>query len=165
MRFRLEQRFSADPDAVAEAYTDPALYQQLADAATLGRPEFLQRTGDGDRVETRVRYRFCGNVSSAARRVVDPAKLSWVEEAAHDLARHRVSFRMIPDNYADRFRSAGSYSFEPDGSGTLRVTEGELTIKVPLVGGTVERAIVSGLADHLRGEVPVVERFLAGEGG
>jgi hypothetical protein len=164
VRFRLEQRFRADPDAVAEAYTDPELYQRLAAAATLGRPEFLQRTGGGDRVETRVRYRFCGNLSSAARKVVDPARLSWVEESAHDLAERRVSFRMVPDNYADRFRSAGSYSFEPDGDGTLRITEGDLTVKVPLVGGTVGRAIVSGLADHLRGEIGVVERFLAAGG-
>jgi hypothetical protein len=164
VRFRLEQRFSADPDTVAEAYTDPALYQRLAEAATLGRPEFLQRTGDGEQVETRVRYRFCGNLSSAARKVVDPAKLSWVEESAHDLAERRVSFRMIPDNYADRFRSAGSYLFHSDGDGTLRVAEGELSVRVPLVGGTVEKAIVSGLADHLRGEIAVVERFLA-DGG
>lgn len=162
MRFLLEQRFAAAPHVVARAYTDPALYELLAEDAALGRPEFLGRSGDGDHVEVEVRYRFCGNLSPAARKVVDPDKLSWVEASSHDLAACRASFRMIPDNYADRFRSAGSYTFRADGDGTLRVSEGELTVRVPLVGGAVERAIVSGLAEHLRAEIPVVERFLTG---
>lgn len=162
MRFRLEQRFAADPDAVTRAYAEPALYALLAEAAVLGRPEFLDRSGEADRVEMQVRYRFCGNLSAAARKVVDPARLSWVEVSSHDLAQRRVAFRLVPDNYADRLRSTGSYEFHPDGDGTLRVSEGELTVRVPLVGGAVERAIVSGLAEHLAGEVPVVERFLAG---
>jgi hypothetical protein len=34
-------------------------------------------------------------------------------------------------------------------------------VRVPLVGKTVEGAIVSGLRDHLAGEVAVVEGLLA----
>jgi hypothetical protein len=158
----LEQVFDAPVDDVARAYTEPGLFERLGDLPKLGRPELLERREDGDRVHLRVRYRFTGDISAAARRVIDPAKLTWVEHTTHDLARHRVEFRMAPDHYPDRLRSSGHYSFRADGSGTRRLTEGELLVRVPLVGGAVERAIVSGLGEHLAAEVPVVEGFLKG---
>jgi hypothetical protein len=158
----VEQVYDAPVDEVARAYTEPGLFERLGDLPKLGRPELLERREDGDRVRLRVRYRFTGDISPAARRVIDPAKLSWVEHTDHDLARRRVEFRMAPDHYPDRLRSSGLYSFRPDGSGTRRVTEGELVVRVPLVGGAVERAIVSGLREHLAAEVPLVESFLKG---
>jgi uncharacterized protein DUF2505 len=160
LRFRLEQVFDAPVEEVARAYTEPGLYERLGDLPKLGRPELVERQEDGDVIQLQVRYRFTGDLSAAARRVVDPAKLSWVEHTTHDLTRHQVDFRMAPDHYPDRLRSSGRYSFQPDGAGARRLTEGELVVRVPLVGGAVERAIVSGLRDHLSTEVAVVERFL-----
>jgi hypothetical protein len=94
--------------------------------------------------------------------VVDPGKLSWVEESVHDLERFTVAFRMRPDHYADRLRSEGTARCQPAGdSVTRRVTSGDLAVRVPLVGRTVEGAIVSGLREHFAAEVEVVERLLA----
>lgn len=166
MRFHLEQRFAADVDAVAHAYADPAFYGLIAGGGYpggLGRPEFLERHDEDGLVRVSVRYRFNGDLSSAARRVVDPAKLSWVEQSEHDLDGRTARFHLVPDNYGDRLRASGAYTFTGDGERCLRVTEGELVVRAPLVAGAVERAIVSGLADHLAAEVAVVEAYLAGE--
>jgi len=38
---------------------------------------------------------------------------------------------------------------------------GSLMVKALIVGGAVERAIVSGLREHLAGEVALVERYVA----
>ena len=38
----------------------------------------------------------------------------------------------------------------------------ELSVSVPLVGRTVERAIASGLREHLADEAAVVEQHLSG---
>jgi hypothetical protein len=69
---------------------------------------------------------------------------------------------MVADHYADRFSCSGQYVFTPssDGTGTVRTVEGELKVKAPLVGHTVEQAIVSGLEEQLRSEVPAVIAFL-----
>ncbi len=160
MNFHLVQRIAGPPDAVAAAFTDPALYDAFAALPKLGRPELLDREADGEVVRMRVRYRFAGDLSAAARAVLDPARLTWVEDASHDLAARQVTFRMIPDHYGDRFRASGRYRFEPDGDGTRRVADGEVVVRTPLVGRTVERAIVSGMQEHLAAEVAVVEAFL-----
>lgn len=164
MRFRLDQRFAADPGPLAAAFADADLYPLLSGLPKVGRSEVLAREVDGDLVTLRVRYAFTGELSGAARAAIDPAKLTWVEEAVHDLAARTARFRMLPEHYRDRFRCSGSYRFAPAGSGTVRHCEGDLQVKAPLVGRLVEQAIVSGLEEHLDAEVPVVERFVLSRG-
>lgn len=161
MHFELDQRIAAPPAAVAAAFADEGLYVMLGKLAKLGPPEVLSRDTDGDVVRLRVRYRFTGELSSAVRRAIDPKKLTWVEESTHDLAARMVTFRLVADHYADRLRSSGTYRFSPDGDGTIRHSEGDLTVRAALVGRLVEQAIVSGLREHLDDEVDLVEAFLA----
>jgi uncharacterized protein DUF2505 len=161
MRFQIEQQIAGPVEAVARVYSEARFYELLGKLPKLGQPEVLDRREDGSVVHLAVRFRFTGNLSPAVTRVVDPARLSWVEESVHDLERHTVTFHMKPDNYADRLRFEGTSRFEPDGDGrTRRLAEGDVAVRVPLVGRAVEGAIVSGLREHLEAEVEVVERLL-----
>lgn len=163
MHFELSQRFAAPASDVAQAFADPALYEALASLPKLGAPEVLDRTTRGDIVHLRVRYQFAGELSAAVKAVVDPAKLTWIDDSRHDLARRTVTFTLQPDHYADRFRAEGSYRFEPasdDPGSANRTTSGELKVRMLLVGGQVERAILSGLREHQQDEVLIVERWL-----
>lgn len=161
MDFTVTQDFAADIDAVARAYASPDLYPQLTGLPKLGTPQVLDHRVDGDRVELQVRYRFVGGLSPAVTAVIDPRRLSWVEHSAHDLARHTVTYRLVPDHYPDRLQSSGSCAIEPAGDGSTRTVTGRLKVKALVVGGAVERAIVSGLREHLVDEVAVVDRFVA----
>jgi uncharacterized protein DUF2505 len=161
--FLIEQAYTADPDAVAHAYTEPDLYELIDAVSSLGRPEVLDRTIEVDgKVLLAVRYRFTGELNAAARAALDPEKLSWVEHSTHEVARRHVDYRFVPDHYGDRLRASGRCTTRrgPHG-GAVRTVEGSLRVKMPLVGRAVERAIVSGLRDHLASETAAVERLLA----
>lgn len=161
MRFTLETSYAADPDAVAAAYAEPALYDAFAELPRAGRPEVVHHDADGDLVRLDVRWRFTAELSAAARAVIDPDRLTWVERSTHDLAARSVTFEMVADHYRDRVSCTGGYRFGDDGPGrTTRRSHGDLRVKALLVGAAVERAIVEGLEEQLRAEVPVVERFV-----
>ncbi len=163
MRFTIEQRFTAPVEQVAQAYADPALYASFDGMHKLSKPEVLDHQVDGDVVRLDVRFRFVGELSSAARAVIDPARLSWIERSTHHLAERHTEFAMLPEHYRDRFRCQGSYRFEPvDDSSCARHGEADLRVKALLVAHAVEGAIVSGLEEHLDDEVPMVEAFLRG---
>ena len=108
----------------------------------------------------RVRYAFTGSLSPAVTRVVDPERLTWVEESRLDRSTHCTTFTVRPDHYADRFTCAGTITLEPAGDGTRRTLEGDLRVRFPLVGGKVEHAIVAGLRDHASAEAQVVQAWL-----
>jgi hypothetical protein len=160
MDFAVIQDFDADADAVARAYASPELYPRLTGLPKLGTPEVVDHRVDGDRVELQLRYRFVGDLSPAVTAVIDPRRLTWVEHSTHDLDRRTVTYRLVPDHYPDRLQSSGSCTLEPAGTGSTRTVTGRLKVKALVVGGAVERAIVSGLREHLADEVAVVDRFV-----
>jgi hypothetical protein len=160
VRFEFEHRYAAPPDRVAAAYADPALYETFVGLPKMEVVEVVDHQPDGSTVRLQVRSRFVGDLPSGAGKVLDRAKLTWVEHSTHDLSALRVTFRLAPDHYGNRLRSNGSYSFRPAGDGTVRRSEGEVAVSYPIVGKAVERALVSGLQEHLDSEVPVVDRWI-----
>lgn len=165
MRFRVDQRFTVPRDDVLAAYTDPAFYVQLDGLPKIGRPEVLGSTTDGDRVTMRVHYRFTATLPAAALAVIDPAKLAWVDETVYDLRAGTSTTRLLPDHYEDRFSASATASFDPhpaDPTHSLRRIEGELKVRMMLVGSKVEQAIVEGLQEHLADEAMIINQHLAG---
>jgi hypothetical protein len=161
MDFTVTQSFAAGADAVARTYASPDLYGHLVGLPKLGTPEVVDHRTDGDVVHLQVRYRFVGDLSPAVTAVIDPGRLTWVEHSTHDLAARTVRYRLVPDHYPDRLRSSGTCAIDPAGEGSTRTVSGQLRVKALVVGGAVERAIVSGLREHLADEVAVVDRFAA----
>ena len=160
MRFAIEQRFPAPLEAVEAAYLDPGFLEELGRLPKLGRPRLLDQTGEGDTVRRRIHYTFAGHLSPAVTAVVDPDKLTWVEESTLDRRTHRTIFRIVPDHYGRRLACSGTFVLTPDGEGTRRVTEGDVEVRFALVGGRVERAIVSGLREHAELEERVMVEWL-----
>lgn len=164
MRFRITQQFDAPLERVEGALLDPAFLERLATLPKVGRPELLDQREDGDLVHRRVRYAFVGALSSAVTAVVDPAKLTWIQESTLDRRTHRTTFRIVPDHYRDRLAASGTFTLQSAGDGTRRVAEGDLRVRFPLVGSKVERAIVSGLQEHAAAEERAMREWLASEG-
>src|SRR5688572_20413786 len=81
VRFRIEQVVAADPERVQAALVDPLFLERLASLPKLGRPELLEQRREGEVLHQRVRYRFAGDLNAAARAVLDPARLTWIEES------------------------------------------------------------------------------------
>lgn len=164
VRFRIEQRFPGPLQAVEDALIDPAYLRRLSELPKLGQPELLDRSEDGHLVLMSVRYRFVGEVSSAVRAVVDPARLGWIEESTLDRRTHVTTWTIVPDHYGGLLRCGGTYTLSEEGEATLRTADAEIKVSVPLVGGKVERAIVSGLEEHAEAEVAVMAAHLAAAG-
>jgi hypothetical protein len=161
VKFFIEQRYRAPLAEVEDAYCSPELLATLATLPKVGGAELLDQRSEGDRVVQRVRYRFTGELSSAVTAVVDASRLSWVEESELDRSTHVTTWHIVPDHYASRLTCAGTFRLSSRGDDTLRRTEAEIKVHFPLVGGRVERAIVSGLEEHAAAEQEAVQAFLA----
>ncbi len=162
MRFRVEQHLAGSLERVEEALADPAWYQAVAASESVWAPELLKVEGDDPmRVGLRVRYQFRGRLNAAAARVLDPARLSWVEVSTLDRVSHSIDLRVLPDSYGEKLRVSGTAVLQPDADGTRRVLDGDVKVRVPLVGGRVEGAVVSGLREHAAVEERIFAIFVA----
>lgn len=164
MRFRIVQQLAAPLAVVEDAFVDPAFIAALGRVPELGAPELLRHeVEDGGRtVHLWVAHRFTGDLNAAVRRVIDPARLTWVEESTLDRTPHRTAWRIVPDHYASLLRCSGTYTLEPAGERTVRVAEGEVKVSMPLVGSKAEKGIVSGLEEHAVLQARVFDEWVAG---
>lgn len=162
MRFHIVQRLAAPLAVVEGAFVDPAFLAELQRRPELGSPELLrQETDDTGRVVRQwVAHRFTGDLNPAVRRVVDPTRLTWVEESTIDWDAHRTAWRIVPDHYASLLRCSGVFALTFDGGATRRVAEGEIKVNLPLVGSKAEKAIVSGLHEHAVIQARALEDWL-----
>ena len=152
-------------ERVEAALLDPGFLHRLGQLPKVGDPQIVHRVDADPLIHLWVHYRFTGDVSAAVRRVVDPRRLTWTEESTLDIRTHRTTWRIVPDHYGGLLKASGTYQLEAEGDGTTRVAEGEVRVGVPLVGGKVEGAIVSGLREHAEAEEDVMADWLAGSFG
>lgn len=163
MRFTIEQRFTGPLERVEAAFVDPAFLERLRELPKLGRPTLVHRVETEELVHQWVKYAFTGEVNAAVRRVVDPARLTWVEESTLHRRTHETTWRIVPDHYRNLLRCSGTFRLTPTAEGaTTRTAEAEIKVSVPFVGAKVEQAIVSGLREHASLEEQVVDAWLAG---
>jgi hypothetical protein len=160
---RIEQRVAAPVAGVEGALLDAGFWDEVAKVATVAQPVLLDQEADGDRVRQRVRFRFVAALSPAARAVLDPAKLTFVQDADVDRSGHRADFQILPDHYADRLDAAGSWVLDADGGSTLRVYDADLHVHFPFIGGQVEKALASGLRTYAEQEAAALGRWLAAD--
>lgn len=163
MQFRVDQAFDASPAEVMALYTNGDFYDALVGLPKIGTPEVLSVERDGDRVRLKIRYRFTADLPAAALAVIDPKKLTWVEDSSYDLTRLTFSSKLLPDHYPDRLVASARGSVEGNATDPPRSTrriQGDVAVRMPFVGGQVEKAIVSGLREHLHDENDVAARWL-----
>ena len=159
--FTLHQQIDAPIDAVEAALVDSAFLARMDELPKLGSAEVVRNERDGDVVNLAVRYLFQAELSSAVTRVVDPDKLTWVEESECDLAAHRTTCVIRPDNYANLLQGSYDATIEAAGDGVRRTITGRIKVKVPLLGGKVERAIVGGLSENADAQAILLTSFIS----
>jgi hypothetical protein len=159
VEFRILQRFAVDVEAAERALYDPAFISAMAELPKLGRPEVVSWDDRGDILRTGVRYAFVGELSPAVRRVVDPARLTWILDQTTDRQTHRSEFTIQPDHYGGLLRCGGTFTLSPRDDGSVRTATGRIQVSMPIVGSKVERAIVSGLEEHAEGEADLVNSW------
>lgn len=159
MKIVVEQSVAIPPARAMAVYASRAFYEKRPTRDEIAVLEVVRHEDTAVQALVEVRFAFTGSVSAAVRAVVDPARLTWVTRTVVFPAESRATWQVLPDHYPDRLTASGSYRFVPapdagDGRpGTVVRVEGNLQVRVPIVGRTVERTIVTDLRRYIEDEV------------
>ena len=156
VRFGFEQRWTATVDEVVEVYLDPAFWAELTELSATRPPTVLGIERSGDRAVVRLRYSLSVELPREAARFIDPGDVTWVEETVWDLPRRSAEIRFLPTQAGGLLKAGATAQLHDEGAAALRRIRGELKVRIPLVGGRVERAIVEGVGEHLDAEAEAV---------
>lgn len=165
MKFELVHMFDCNLTTFEKALFHPELHKMLQTVMQgVKKIEPLESHDDGKQVVRKVKYVPTTEVPSFARGKIKPEMLEWVEESTYDRERHRFDYRIvpnIPERWHDRFKSHGSYAVSEVGGKVRRVIDGEVMIKVTLVGGMAERYVIGQVKKNFDQEADGLRKFIA----
>ncbi len=135
MKFRHELSYDAGPDRVFEMLADPAFREAVCAAQDVLSAEVdLERSGAGFSLTVDQQQRtddlpsfartFAGDSTRAVQREV------WEDSTGGTL---RIETPGKPSEIS------GTITLRPEGSGTVEIVELELRVRVPLIGGKLEK--------------------------
>ncbi len=164
MHLHLEHHIDAPLDVVIRTSLDPDFEAALRDLPNVAERTVTERDDDPDgSIHRVVRYRFSGPIPAAALKAVGGAIISWDEIGDYDPANHEWRFVIRPHVFPGRITCNGRYGLVRDGEGTVRSVDVDIEVKVPLVGGRVEKALAAGLRDNMNAEAELLGLFVKQE--
>jgi uncharacterized protein YndB with AHSA1/START domain len=158
MRFRHELHYDAPPDQVFDMLADPAFRQAACEAQDVISADVrLDRDGEGFTLVIDMLQRtddlpgfartFAGESTQAVQRE------TWSSTSGGDL---RIEAPGKPTSMS------GTIRLEPDGPGTREVVELEIKVKVPLIGGKLEKLMAEKVTAGMDAEHRAGTAYLSG---
>ncbi len=160
MDLRFGHDIAAPPAAVAAALLDLDFQASLGDIGALRAREVLSQDEQDGVVVRRVRCVLGVKVTGVAKRFLGNSEPAWVEVSAWHPDEMRWHWHVEPEVAQELLDARGQIALEASGAGTLRVVSGQVRVKVPLYGGTVERWVAQGLERAYDEEAERLEAWL-----
>ncbi|HOX46925.1 MAG TPA: DUF2505 family protein [Myxococcota bacterium] len=103
--------------------------------------------------------RTAWDVSERAQRFLKAPRFELEERLVLDRARHTYTWEYAPSVWANRFSARGSGRLEQAGAHVKRVVEGEITVRVFLLGGRFERKVAERMRAFVTRQGDSVEEY------
>jgi carbon monoxide dehydrogenase subunit G len=158
MKFRHELTYDAPPAEVFEMLADPAFREAACTAQDVISAEVhVERTGNGFNL-TIDQQQKTDDLPSFARAFAGDSTRAIQREEWEDSTGATVRIE-APGKPSE---VTGTITLRPEGSGTREIVELDLKIKVPLVGGKLEKLLAERITAGLDAEHGVGVTWLAG---
>jgi Protein of unknown function (DUF2505) len=158
MKFRHELRYDASPAAVFEMLADPA-FREAACAAqdVISAEVHVEREGNGFSL-TIDQLQRTDDLPSFARTFAGDSTRAIQREEWEDSTGGTLRI----DAPGKPSEVKGTITLRPEGSQTREIVELELKVKVPLIGGKLEKLLAERITAGMEAEHGVGVTYLAG---
>ncbi len=160
MKLHVEHVIGAPVDRVEAASIDPEFEARLSALPNVAERTVTTREArDDGSIHRVVRYRFSGPLPAPVTKAIGGGVIGWDEEGTYNPDAHGWTFEIHPHVMQGRFTCAGRYAFEGNNGATKRIVDADIKVKIPLVGGRVERFIADGLKETMAAEAKLLEEY------
>jgi hypothetical protein len=164
VQLNAEHLFPFAPDSVIDAMVDPSFASELAGLPDVGTVEVVD---DGTQGTTRwisMRMTYDGSLDPLAARVLGSSSPSWIQTYRLDAAAGSGHLSISPEHHESLLRCHAELRFTPTSEGTRRSMRGDLSVRVPLVGGRAERALAPAIVSRIDVEAELLAGWLSERG-
>ncbi len=145
MKLAVRHTFPCTVDVFWQMFWDDDYDRMMRQAAGVERETLWDRTEGEERV-WRMRFVPDQELPKMVASAVGTNKLVYEQESRLDAAQ-TLHWEVFPAVVPDKVTSKGTMKALPVSGGVDRVVDGEITVRIPLVGGRIEKAIHKSVLD------------------
>jgi len=149
MKLYVEDYLPASPSEVWDIFESDE-YKERYHEETGDTLHLLERSFEGDVEIQRIRNEPNRELPGVIAKAIGAKKLCFVQENRLDRSTGRMEWTVRLEVLSDLVTVEGVTYCVEDSGGTKRVIDGEIKVAVPVVGGQIERVVVSEFEKSMR---------------
>lgn len=158
MRFQLKHRFDCDAATLWSITEDPEFERRLGEASASTRELVEQRDDDGTRYVRR-RITLQRDLPGPMKKVIGGDRITYDQETWR--TGDKLVWKIAPQVLGDRFSGEGTTKVRSVTDGCERIIAGDLTVRVPLIGGKMEKRLVDDVSSSYERAAQIIRDMLA----
>ncbi len=163
-KLRVESDLPITPEAAWALFESPEYRQRLNERAQISQEVLDEAPRAGGRILRRLRTEPERELPGMVSSLLGASKLSYVQENELDPAARRIDWTVKLEVLTDKVDVSGSTVLEPTPTGCRRVVDGDIRVRVMLVGGQIEKAVVAEFEKSMRRAVEVARELIEEQG-
>lgn len=142
----MAHRFTCSPEQLMSVLDDPSFDVRMAAQTGVVR-EVLERREDAG--GSYVRFRVVANkeIPAVMAKAIGADRISYEQESRRATGTFKIDWTIIPMVLASKFQGSGSTTVRATADGCERVIEGDLVVRVPILGKQMEAKLVESIED------------------
>jgi hypothetical protein len=122
-------------------YWDAAFDKALSEQSSVTR-ELIAEREEGDLMIRRLRFTPHKDLPRPVAKLLGTKKLIYEQENRWDRANSTMTWEVIPSILPGKLSAKGTFKVTQTATGCEQVVEGDIDVKVRLIGGRIEKTIV-----------------------
>jgi hypothetical protein len=159
LRLYVESLLPVAPAKAWELFESAAFRQRLAARANLSS-EIVSERMEGAVQLRRMRFRSGNELPGVVAKMLGATHLHYEQDNRFDPAASTLTWTVQLPVLTDRVKVGGVTSIQPHPDGCKRVVDGVCEVKVALVGGQIEKAVVAEFEKSMARAVDIVREMI-----
>ena len=159
MEFTVVQRFACSPEQYWSRARGDEYEAAIAKEAEVSA-ELLAPRVEGGRTVQRMRITQLSPLPPVAQKALGIERFRYVQEVEADEASRSTRWAIVPEVMADRVTCRGESAVTEAPGGCQRTLRGNIEVRIPFVGGTIERHIAEQVQRSYTRAESVIRRFV-----
>ncbi len=163
MKFELVQEFPTDPETFWKVFFDEEYNTALfGTALPIKERRLLELEETDQEIRRRVQVTPAEEVPAAIQKVIG-GDMTYIEQTTWKKGSLEapVHVELASERLRPKFHFDSMIRVEPTGSGVRRTLAGEIKVKIPLMGGTIEKQVFKGIEENDRRAAEFMRKWLA----
>ena len=142
MKLYLASDLDFSPETAWSIFESPEFEKRLEDATDLVCT-VLEEKMEGEIKVRRLKYESKRDLPKMVAKALGASRLTYEQHNRFDPAKSQLTWKVVLPVLADRVKAGGTTTISATSKGARRVVDGDVTVKMRLIGGQIEKAVVA----------------------